>query len=47
VGFKCVYELNVSKWIKLGDYGIVCLNGFDLDVWCILFNFVNYDKSHL
>jgi len=29
------------------NYGVECLNGFNMDVWCILLSLVNYGKTHL
>ena len=28
-------------------YGVGCTNGFNMDVWCIFSNLMDYEKSHL
>ena len=28
-------------------HGVGCINGFDMDVWCILPNLMDYRKSYL
>ena len=38
---------NVIIWIKLGDLCVGCINGFNMDVWYIFPNLMDYEKSHL